>query len=96
MARQTSRTKDNNFRGETISNNTLYITKGSGGNGINTVYQVGASGVLPTPASAATNDHSRYPAFLPSLPTPKRHRLAGFGAVRRRRRASFQICRAAL
>ncbi len=40
--------KDNNFRGITIFNNTLYVTKGSGGNGINTVYQVGDAGVLPT------------------------------------------------
>ncbi|HEY4443009.1 MAG TPA: hypothetical protein VGN30_01900 [Steroidobacteraceae bacterium] len=39
--------KDNNFRGLTIFNNTLYVTKGSGGNGINTVYQVGTAGVLP-------------------------------------------------
>lgn len=40
--------KDNNYRGITIFNNTLYVTKGSGGNGINTVYQVGAPGVLPS------------------------------------------------
>lgn len=40
--------KDDNYRGITIYNNTLYITKGSGGNGINTVYQVGAQGVLPS------------------------------------------------
>ena len=40
--------KDNNFRGLTIFNNTLYVTKGSGGNGINTVYQVGNAGTLPT------------------------------------------------
>jgi hypothetical protein len=40
--------KDNNFRGLTIYNNTLYVTKGSGGNGINTVYQVGETGLLPT------------------------------------------------
>jgi hypothetical protein len=40
--------KDDNFRGMTIFNNTLYVTKGSGGNGINTVYQVGNAGVLPT------------------------------------------------
>ena len=40
--------KDNNYRGITIFNNTLYITKGSGGNGINTVYQVGDAGVLPS------------------------------------------------
>jgi len=40
--------KDTNFRGLTIFDNTLYISKGSGGNGINTVYQVGSAGVLPT------------------------------------------------
>lgn len=40
--------KDTNFRGLTVFNNTLYISKGSGGNGINTVYQVGTPGVLPT------------------------------------------------
>jgi hypothetical protein len=40
--------KDDNYRGITIFDNTLYITKGSGGNGINTVYQVGAQGILPS------------------------------------------------
>jgi len=40
--------KDNNFRGLTIFNDTMYVTKGSGGNGVNTVYQVGNAGVLPT------------------------------------------------
>ena len=39
--------KDNNFRGLTIFNNTIYISKGSGSNGVNTVYQVGSSGTLP-------------------------------------------------
>ena len=33
--------KDNNFRGETVFNNTLYVSKGSGSNGIDTVYQAG-------------------------------------------------------
>jgi uncharacterized protein (TIGR03437 family) len=46
--------KDNNFRGLTIFNNTLYTTKGSGGNGINTVYQVGDKGSLPTLAKSTT------------------------------------------
>jgi len=46
--------KDNNFRGLTIFNNTLYTTKGSGSNGINTVYQVGDKGTLPTPANATS------------------------------------------
>jgi hypothetical protein len=40
--------KDDNYRGITIFDHTLYVTKGSGGNGINTVYQVGSAGVLPT------------------------------------------------
>jgi hypothetical protein len=40
--------KDTNFRGLTIFDNTLYVSKGSGGNGINTVYQAGAPGQLPT------------------------------------------------
>ena len=45
--------KDTNFRSITIFNNTLYVAKGSGGNGINTVYQAGTAGTLPT-GSAAT------------------------------------------
>lgn len=44
--------KDTNFRGLTIYNNTLYVTKGSGGNGINSVFQVGAQGTLPTGSAA--------------------------------------------
>jgi hypothetical protein len=45
--------KDTNFRGVTIFNNTEYITKGSGSNGINTVYQVGTAGTLPTGSATA-------------------------------------------
>ena len=36
--------KDDNFRGMTIYNNVLYYTKGSGGNGVNTVYFVDTTG----------------------------------------------------
>ena len=36
--------KDDNFRGMTIFNNVLYYTKGSGGNGVNTVYFVDTTG----------------------------------------------------
>jgi hypothetical protein len=36
--------KDTNFRGMTIAGNVLYYTKGSGGNGINTVYFVDTTG----------------------------------------------------
>ena len=53
--------KDNNFRGLTIFNNTMYVTKGSGGNGINTVYQVGNAGRA---AERAT------PQLSPSCPSP--------------------------
>ncbi len=55
--------KDNNFRGLTIFNNTLYVTKGSGSNGIDTVYQVGATGSLPTIANAATAPITVLPGF---------------------------------
>ncbi len=55
--------KDTNFRGLTIYNNTLYVAKGSGSNGYNTVYQVGTAGTLPT-GSAATL------ATVPLTPLP--------------------------
>jgi uncharacterized protein (TIGR03437 family) len=55
--------KDNNFRGLTIFNNTLYVTKGSGSNGIDTVYQVGNAGSLPTLANAAAAPISVLPGF---------------------------------
>jgi hypothetical protein len=57
--------KDDNFRGGRIFNNTLYVTKGSGGNGIDTVFQVGATGVLPTLMTAS----SAQVAILPGFPT---------------------------
>jgi hypothetical protein len=42
--------KDTNFRGLTIFNNVVYTTKGSGGNGINTVYFIDTTGLAcPTP-----------------------------------------------
>ena len=40
--------KDTNFRGLTIFNNVVYYTKGSGGNGINTVYFVDTTGTVCT------------------------------------------------
>lgn len=62
--------KDNNFRGLTIFNNTLYVTKGSGGNGINTVYQVGEAGTLPTPENAPGGSLLNEPiTILPGFPT---------------------------
>ncbi len=50
--------KDDNFRGMTISDNVLYYTKGSGSNGVNTVYFLDTTGTacptgvgLPTPGA---------------------------------------------
>ena len=59
--------KDDNFRGITIFNGTLYVSKGSGSNGINTVFQVGTTGVLPTFASAATTEITILPGFSTTL-----------------------------
>ncbi len=59
--------KDDNFRGLTIFNNTLFVTKGSGGNGINTVYQVGNAGVLPTGTTAQLAAEPI--TILPGFPT---------------------------
>lgn len=58
--------KDDNFRGLTVFDNTLYVSKGSGGNGVNTVYQVtpNHSG-LPVAADGPTTQIS----ILPGLPT---------------------------
>lgn len=58
--------KDDNYRGLTVFNNTLYVSKGSGGNGIDTVYQVGATGLAGaiTPANAG----SQAITILPGLP----------------------------
>jgi hypothetical protein len=63
--------KDNNYRGETIFRNTLYVTKGSGGNGINTVYQVGTAGSLPTAGAAASTQISILPGFPTFLANSK-------------------------
>lgn len=38
--------KDTNFRGLTIFNDVVYLTKGSGGNGVNTVYFVDTTGTV--------------------------------------------------
>ncbi len=56
--------KDNNFRGLTVFNNQLFVTKGSGSNGIDTVYQVNAGAGLPTNGDANTPI-----SIMPGLPT---------------------------
>jgi len=60
--------KDTNFRGLTIFDNVLYTTKGSGGNGVNTVYFVDTSGVANGKPLACPNG-SGVPSTPASLPT---------------------------
>jgi hypothetical protein len=57
--------KDTNFRGLTIFNDTVYVSKGSGGNGINSVFQEGSAGTLPTgtPAELAAVPLTILPGF---------------------------------
>lgn len=58
--------KDTNFRGITIFNNTVYVSKGSGGNGINSVFQEGTQGTLPAGSAA---DLAKVPlTILPGFP----------------------------
>ena len=52
--------KDNNYRGITEFNGALYFTKGSGSNGMDTVYTVST---LPTVANAASQTISIVPGF---------------------------------
>jgi hypothetical protein len=52
--------KDNNYRGITEFDGALYFTKGSGSNGIDTVYTVGS---LPTVANAASTTINVVPGF---------------------------------
>jgi len=56
--------KDTNFRGLTVYNNVVYLTKGSGGNGINTVYFVDTTGTV-----CGTNVGVGLPAPGVALPT---------------------------
>ncbi len=59
--------KDTNFRGLTIFNNVVYLTKGSGGNGVNTVYFIDTTGKacpngvgLPQPGAALPTNPLAY------------------------------------
>jgi hypothetical protein len=62
--------KDTNFRGLTIFNNVIYLTKGSGSNGINTVYFVDTSGPADSSGNpAACPAGTGLPAAGAKLPT---------------------------
>ena len=61
--------KDTNFRGLTIFNNVVYSTKGSGGNGINTVYFIDTSGFNSLGQPLACPNGVGVPNSSASLPT---------------------------
>jgi hypothetical protein len=61
--------KDTNFRGMTINDEVLYYTKGSGGNGINTVYFVDTTGQACPIASKGQGIPLTGAANFPGLPT---------------------------
>jgi hypothetical protein len=59
--------KDTNFRGLTVFNNVIYMTKGSGSNGVNTVYFIDTSGSANgQPAACPTG--SGVPSASATLP----------------------------
>jgi len=60
--------KDTNFRGLTIFHDVLYLTKGSGGNGVNTVYFVDSTGTVCTDANGIGLPAPS--ATLPTTPLP--------------------------
>jgi hypothetical protein len=65
--------KDTNFRGLTLFDGTLYFTKGSGSNGIDTVYEVSnPGGALPTASTASSAQISILPGFPTDLATTKK------------------------
>ncbi|WP_210338453.1 hypothetical protein [Bradyrhizobium genosp. L] len=61
--------KDTNFRGLTVFNNVIYTTKGSGGNGINTVYFIDTTGNAANGNPKACPNGVGVPAPSASLPT---------------------------
>jgi hypothetical protein len=66
--------KDDNFRGLTIFNNVLYYSKGSGSNGVNTVYFLDTTGSacpkgVGLPSSSASLPTSPLPVNLSTLQT---------------------------
>jgi len=78
--------KDDNFRGITLFNNVVYYTKGSGGNGVNTVYFVDTTGGaclkgvgVPAPGAKLPAAPLSYTLPLPSTGLPNNMCvLAGF------------------
>ena len=75
--------KDTNFRGLTVSNNVIYTTKGSGSNGINTVYFIDTTGFDASGKPLACPNGVGLPGANATLPTTpiylRRHEAADTG-----------------
>ena len=80
--------KDTNFRGLAEFGGALYFTKGSGSNGVDTVYTVPS---LPTVANAAATTLSIVPGFPTDFAKVTGGDYAPFGRVLRRRQ--YHVCR---
>jgi hypothetical protein len=61
--------KDTNFRGLTVFNKVIYTTKGSGGNGVNTVYFIDTTGFDSSGKPLACPNGIGVPGATASLPT---------------------------
>jgi hypothetical protein len=61
--------KDTNFRGLTVANNVVYTTKGSGSNGINTVYFIDTTGFDTNGKPLACPNGAGLPGASATLPT---------------------------
>jgi hypothetical protein len=61
--------KDTNFRGLTVFNNVIYVTKGSGSNGVDTVYFIDTSGNAANGNPAACPKGTGVPVQGATLPT---------------------------
>lgn len=61
--------KDTNFRGLTVFDNVVYLTKGSGGNGVNTVYFIDTSGFDGNGKPLACPNGTGVPRAAAGLPT---------------------------
>lgn len=61
--------KDTNFRGLTVFNDVVYVTKGSGGNGVNTVYFIDTSGFDANGKPLACPNGVGLPSASAKLPT---------------------------
>ena len=59
--------KDNNYRGITIHDNVVYYTKGSGGNGVNTVYFIDTTGKACPNGSGLPEPVAQLPTSPPTF-----------------------------